>query len=124
MKKVLIAEDDEILREVIEVILMNEEFRLLYASTGPQLIELAQIEKPDVIVAKLKLPGLNGLEVLQRLKSEASTFGIPVILVGANDDPSDIKMCIESGASAHLVKPFSPMKFFAYIDLALRERQQ
>jgi CheY-like chemotaxis protein len=124
MRKILIAEDDEIIRKIIEVILMNDEFELLYASSGPQVLEMAQHERPDVIVVKSRLPGINGLEVLQRLKSDLETATIPVILISANDEPSETRVSMEFGASAHLIKPFSPMKFLAHLDLAVRESQQ
>ena len=121
MKKLLIAEDDAILRQVIEVILMNEDFELLYASTGSQVLEMASVELPDVIIAKLKLPEVSGLEVIQKLRSEETTSRIPVILISSNDELLENKQYKEYGASAYLIKPFSPMKFLAQIDLVLRE---
>lgn len=121
MKKLLIAEDDAILRQVIEVILMNEDFELLYASTGSQVLEMASVELPDVIIAKLKLPEVSGLEVIQKLRSEETTSRIPVILISSNDELLENKQYKEYGASAYLIKPFSPMKFLAQIDLVLKE---
>ena len=124
MKKLLIAEDDAILRQVIEIILMNEDFELLYASTGSQVLELAGTELPDMIIAKLKLPEVSGLEVIQKLRSEEATAGIPVVLISSNDELLDNKQYREYGASAYLIKPFSPMKFLAQIDLVLKEGQK
>jgi len=124
MKKVLIAEDDEILRKVIEIILINRDLQILYASSGTQAIDIALLEKPDLIVTKFKLPEINGIELLKRLKSEETTANIPVILIGANDEASEIKQGLEYGASTHITKPFSPMKFLTHIDLALKETQQ
>lgn len=124
MRKILIAEDDEIIRKIIEVILMNDEYELLYATSGPQVLEMAGHERPDVIVIKSRLPGMGGLEVLQRLKSDLETATIPVILISSNDEPSEMRTSLEFGASAHLIKPFSPMKFLAHLDLAMKENLQ
>jgi DNA-binding response OmpR family regulator len=124
MRKVLIAEDDMILRKIIEVILIDGDFQLIYATSGAQVLEMAQAENPDVIVTKLKLPGVSGIELLQRLKSEEMTAHIPVILIGANEELPDMKQSLDFGATAHLTRPFSPMKFLAHLDLALREHRQ
>ncbi len=124
MKKVLIAEGDEMFRRVIEVVFMNEELEIIYANSGSQAVEIALSENPDLVVTELKLPEMNGIELMERLKSEDVTANIPVIVMSSNDDDSHYHMSISSGARAYLVKPFSPMRFLAHLDLALKEREE
>ncbi|MHC9540868.1 MAG: PleD family two-component system response regulator [Vulcanimicrobiota bacterium] len=124
MKKVLIAEGDEIFRRVIDVVFMNEELEIIFAKNGSQAMEIALSETPDVVVTELKLPEMNGIELMERLKSEEVTSGIPVIVMSSNDDDSHYHMSMSSGAQAYLVKPFSPMRFLAHLDMALKEHEE
>jgi len=124
MKKVLIAEGDEIFRRVIDVVFMNEELEIIFAQNGSQAMEIALSEAPDIVVTELKLPEMNGIELMERLKSEEVTSGIPVIVMSSNEDDSHHHMSISSGAHAYIVKPFSPMRFLAHLDMAMKEREE
>jgi putative two-component system response regulator len=104
----LLAVDDEagnlqLLRQILQ-----DSYRLLYAKDGPRALELAQQEKPDLILLDVMMPGMSGYEVCRQLKSEAATRAIPVIFVTALSDPRDEVIGFEAGAVDYITKPVSP----------------
>jgi CheY-like chemotaxis protein len=121
MKKILIAEDDEKHRKIIEITLMNEGFTLLFASNGVQAVEIADAENPDAIITRIRLPEINGLEIIERLKSKENTAAIPIIVLSSPEEETELQKDLGSSVRACLMTPFSPMKLLAHLDLALKE---
>jgi CheY-like chemotaxis protein len=121
MKKVLIAEGDETLRKIMEITLMNEDFSVLFAVSGQQVIDLAQSEIPDLIVAESRHPMMNGPELIEKLKALDGTAHIPVMLVMAAEEEGERQDHSQGYSRGCLLKPFTPMKFLAYISLALKK---
>jgi DNA-binding response OmpR family regulator len=122
MKKILIAEDDEKLRKIIEITLMNEGFTLLFAANGAQAVEIADTENPDAIITRTRLPEISGPEIIERLKSKGNTAAIPIILLSSTEEEMDMQKNLGSSVRVNLMTPFSPMKLLAHLDLALREK--
>ncbi|MDQ7824110.1 MAG: response regulator [Candidatus Eremiobacteraeota bacterium] len=120
MKKVLVAENDVITKKIIDVILMDDEFQVFHAENGPQALEIAQAELPDVIITRISLSEVNGLEIISSLKSEESTANIPVIILASIEEAKEVEKGLQQGARAHILKPFSPMKLYTHIDLAVK----
>lgn len=106
-KKVLVVDDDPRLRALVAATLGNN-YALLEAVDGEQGLRLARQETPDAVLLDILMPGLNGVEVCRRLKNDAATQGIKVIMLTGLDSDKDQEVAFQAGADDYFVKPFSP----------------
>jgi DNA-binding response OmpR family regulator len=116
---VLVVDDEPTIADVVARYLGRAGYRTRVASTGPQAIESALRERPDLVVLDLMLPGVDGLEVMRRLR-EQDRERIAVILLTAKGDESDRVIGLRLGADDYVVKPFSPAELVARVDAVLR----
>ncbi len=119
-KKILIIEDEADIREVIEYNLKREGFKVFCVGDGDEGVDDARSIAPDVILLDLMLPGLDGIEVCRRLKGDTVTGGIPIIMVTAKGEESDIVLGLGVGADDYITKPFSPRELVARVKAVLR----
>jgi DNA-binding response OmpR family regulator len=119
-EKVVIIEDETDILEVIEYNLSREGFRVLSARDGKEGLRLVRKEAPDLVLLDLMLPGLDGVEVCRRLKEDALTRAIPIIMVTAKGEESDIVLGLGIGADDYVTKPFSPKELLARVKAVLR----
>ncbi len=109
-KKILVVEDNETDRRLLNAILSASGYVVLIAETGASVIKLAQREErkePDLILLDIRLPDISGLEVARMLKSAPSTCNIPIIAVTAYAMPGDAQKVMESGCNAYVSKPIN-----------------
>ena len=106
---VLIVEDDPVILRLLEVNFELEGFSVLLAHDGAEGIDMARTNKPDVIISDIMMPRMSGLELVSALKADEATKGIPIILLSAKAQTSDIKIGLESGADDYVTKPFEPL---------------
>lgn len=118
--KILVVDDDPNIRELIAETLSEEKYLPIEARDGNEALEICQIEKPDIIVLDVMMPDLDGLEVCLRLRGEALTSHIPIILLTAKGLLEDKIKGMETGADDYLTKPFDPLELEARIDMHLR----
>ena len=118
--RIAIIEDEPDIREMIEHNLSREGFDVAMAADGEAGLELVQRKGADLVLLDLLLPGLNGIEVCRRLKADAATRGIPVIIVSAKGEESDIVLGLGVGADDYVTKPFSPRELIARVRAVLR----
>jgi DNA-binding response OmpR family regulator len=119
-KTILIIEDDLKIAELMQLYLEKEDFRVIYAATGTEGLELALKIQPDLLILDRMLPGLEGLEVLRQLRSKFTT---PVLIVSAKSDEVEKIVGLEVGADDYLSKPFSPKELVARVKAILRRAQ-
>jgi CheY-like chemotaxis protein len=103
-KRILLAEDDRVLRKAAEVTLKRHGFSVLTAADGEAALEMARAEAPDLVLLDLIMPKLQGFEVLRRLKQDPATERIPVIVLSNLGQPSDVQAAMEAGAVGYFVK--------------------
>jgi DNA-binding response OmpR family regulator len=120
MAKILVAEDEKQIAEMISFKLTNAGHQVIRAPDGEQAIALAARERPDLILLDVMMPGLNGLEVLRRLKNDRDLRSVPVIMVTAKGHERDVLNGLRGGAADYVVKPFSLKELSARVELALR----
>jgi two-component system phosphate regulon response regulator PhoB len=120
MAKILVAEDDKQIGDMIAFKLTNGGHQVVRAEDGEQAVILAGRELPDLILLDAMMPGLSGFEVLRRLKSDAALRAVPVIMVTAKGHERDVLSGLRGGAVDYVVKPFSLKELAARVDLALR----
>lgn len=118
--KILIIEDDEDITELMEYNLSRDGFAVKTARSGEEGLNLAKSFRPDIILLDLMLPGIDGLEVCRRLSVEQLTRPIPVVMVTAKGDESDVIVGLELGADDYVIKPFSPKVLVARVRAVLR----
>jgi two-component system, OmpR family, phosphate regulon response regulator PhoB len=121
MAKILVAEDDKQIGDMIAFKLTNGGHQVIRAEDGEQAVTLAGRELPDLILLDAMMPGLSGFEVLRRLKSDPALRAVPVIMVTAKGHERDVLSGLRGGAVDYIVKPFSLKELAARVDLALRK---
>ena len=117
---ILIVDDEEDIIELIKYNLKNEGYSILTAQSGEQAIKIAKLSLPDLIVLDLMLPGIDGLEVTRYLRSAEQTRDMPIVMLTAKGEESDIITGLELGANDYISKPFSPKVLVARIRAILR----
>jgi DNA-binding response OmpR family regulator len=120
---VLVVDDEPTIAEVVSRYLVRAGYETRVAGDGPQAIELAGTRRPDLVVLDIMLPGLDGLEVMRRLR-ELGEAGprerVAVILLTAKGEESDRVIGLRLGADDYVVKPFSAAELVARVDAVLR----
>jgi len=107
-KTILVCDDDELLVDLLDYRLTGRGFEVLIARDGGQALAIAAERTPDAIVLDAMMPVLDGHQVLRRLRADAATSTIPVIMLTARKLERDIVGALELGANDYLVKPFIP----------------
>jgi two-component system, OmpR family, response regulator ResD len=116
---VLVVDDEPTIAEVVSRYLERAGYRTRVASDGAQALELVARSRPDLVVLDLMLPGIDGLEVMRRLR-QPDRDPIGVILLTAKGEESDRVIGLRLGADDYVVKPFSPAELVARVDAVLR----
>ncbi len=120
--KILVIEDEEDILELETFNLTKEGYQALGVTTGEEGLRAVRADAPDLIVLDLMLPGISGMDVCRVLKQDEGTRNIPIIMVTAKGEESDIISGLELGADDYLTKPFSPRVLLARVRTVLRRR--
>jgi len=119
-KKIMVVDDEADIRELIKFNLEKEGFDVVPVSDGETALEEARLRQPDLIILDVMLPGIDGIEVCFKLKSDNNYKSIPIVMLSAKSDESDQLVGLKIGADDYLVKPFSPKVLVAKITAILR----
>lgn len=123
---ILIIDDEADILELVDYNLCREGFSTICAQTGEKALALVHQKQPDLVLLDLMLPGIDGLEVAKQLKGDQQTEPIPIIMLTAKGEESDVVAGLNLGAEDYITKPFSPRILVARVRAALRRtpRQQ
>ena len=121
---ILVVDDEEDILELVRFNLEREGYRVTCTPSGENAIQIATQKFPDLIVLDLMLPGVDGLEVAKFLKNEPKTREIPIVMLTAKGEESDVVIGLELGADDYITKPFSPKILSARVKAVLRRRGQ
>jgi len=108
MDKILIAEDERDIRDLICFTLQFAGYQVTAVSNGEEALEKALSEVPDLILMDVRMPRMTGYEACKRIKSEESLKNIPVVFLSAKGQDAEVKAGLEAGAIEYIIKPFSP----------------
>ena len=108
MQSVLIADDKEDGRQLLQAAFKNLDYRVLSAKDGLEALETARQEIPSLALLDVMMPGMDGFEVCRLLKNDPAITGIKVVMLTARSQDSDRARGLESGADRYITKPFSP----------------
>lgn len=118
--RVLVVDDVPPNVKLLEAKLTSEYFDVLTAFSGPEALEVIAREHPDIVLLDVMMPGMDGFEVCRRIKADAATAHIPVVMVTALDQPSDRVTGLEAGADDFLTKPVQDLALFARVRSLVR----
>ena len=111
------VDDDPALAEMLGIVLRGEGFEPSFVSDGDAALGAFRREKPDVVLLDLMLPGTDGIEVCRQIRAES---GVPIVMLTAKGDTTDVVLGLESGADDYVVKPFKPKELIARVRARLR----
>jgi two-component system, OmpR family, response regulator MtrA len=115
--KVLVVDDDTAIAEMIGIVLSGEGYDTAFCDDGALAVGAFRSEKPDLVLLDLMLPGMGGIDVCSAIREES---GVPIIMLTAKSDTTDVVKGLESGADDYIVKPFDPKELVARIKTRLR----
>ena len=121
-KTILYVEDNEANRKIVRLLLMNTDYALIEAYDGESGVLKALEARPDLILMDVQLPKISGLEATQRLRAEAATANIPIIVITSFALSGDEQKAKEAGATAYIAKPYSPRELLALVRKTVPER--
>jgi len=106
MPKVLLADDSATMQKVVDLVLRDQGYEVVSANNGEDAVNIISTSPPDLVLAYIKLPGVDGYQICQKVKSNPATSKIPVVLLAGAFDPVDDAMKAQVGADGSIVKPF------------------
>ena len=107
---VLVIDDDPVILELLRVNFEIEGFDVICATDGEEGFRRAQADHPDVVISDIMMPRRDGLQLLTDLKADARTAGLPVILLSAKAQNTEVRQGLEMGADDYITKPFDPLE--------------
>jgi len=116
MAKILIAEDERDIRDLITFTLNYAGHQVVSVANGEEAVEAAVREMPDMILMDVRMPKMTGYEACQKIKSIKSIQHIPIVFLSAKGQEAEIKTGLEAGATEYLLKPFAPMELTARVN--------
>jgi two-component system alkaline phosphatase synthesis response regulator PhoP/two-component system response regulator VicR len=113
--KILAVDDEKHIVRLVQITLEKEGYELITASNGREALEKVAAEKPDLVVMDVMMPEMDGLEALSKMKNDPATAAIPVIMLTAKAQDSDVFRGWQSGADLYLTKPFNPSELVTFV---------
>ena len=116
-QRILVIEDDQSIAEIVGILLRAEGFEVSYCADGNQAMNAFQVVNPDLVLLDLMLPGRDGVEICRSIRD---TSGVPIVMLTARSDTSDVVTGLEAGADDYIVKPIKNEELIARIRARLR----
>ena len=116
MAKILIAEDEPDIRDLVKFTLTFAGHTVVAVANGFEAVEAARLELPDLVLMDVRMPRMTGYEACALIKADPLTARIPVVFLSAKGQESEIQIGMNAGADEYLLKPFAPMELSARVD--------
>jgi two-component system, OmpR family, phosphate regulon response regulator PhoB len=120
--KILLVDDDDMVRDLVAATLKGGDYQLLQAADGGRGLELAREHRPDIVFLDVNMPVMDGVSVCQAIKSDPATANVTVIMLTALGQEVDKDRARRAGADGYFTKPFSPLTLLRRVDEVLRAR--
>ncbi|WP_028321755.1 response regulator [Desulfatiglans anilini] len=121
-QQILVVDDEADILELVRFNLSREGFQITCAETGEEALKLVKANPPDILLLDLMLPGIDGLEVARLIKYDPKIRHIPIIMLTAKGEETDVVTGLELGADDYVTKPFSPRVLTARVKAVLRRK--
>ena len=115
MTKILVAEDERDIRELIAFTLRFAGFDVALAKNGAEAVDMVEVQDPDLIILDVRMPKMTGYEACRKIKENPKTKGTPVMILSAKGQEVEIQQGLESGADEYILKPFVPDELVAQV---------
>jgi two-component system response regulator MtrA len=122
MTRVVVADDNTDIRELVTLKLTQAGYEVLPARDGAEALELVRRTRPDVAVLDVMMPAKSGIDVCREMRADEGTAAIPVLLLTAKAQTSDVVTGFGAGADAYMCKPFSPRELLSQVKTLLTSR--
>jgi two-component system response regulator MtrA len=119
-QRILVIEDDQSIAEIVGILLRAEGFEVSYCADGNQALNAFQVVNPDLVLLDLMLPGKDGVEICRAIRDSS---GVPIVMLTARSDTSDVVTGLEAGADDYIVKPIKNEELIARIRARLRSME-
>lgn len=119
-KSVLVVEDEEDIRKLVSYTLLKEGYRVADVASGEEALSSIESQPPDLVLLDLMLPGVDGLTICRRLRSDPRTAGMAIVMLTAKGEEADVVAGLNAGANDYITKPFSRNVLIARVRAALR----
>ncbi len=123
MTKLLIADDEIGVRNLVRMTLVDERYDIVEAENGDEALELAREHRPDLVLLDVMMPKRSGLEVCRMLKDDPETADITIVMLTAKGQDADFEEGRNAGADDYFTKPFSPVALLRKVDEVLEAAQ-
>ena len=117
--KLLLADDSITIQKVVELVLAEEDFEIKSVGNGEDALNAMNIFRPEIVLADIEMPKMNGYQLCEKIKQDPKTAGIPVILLAGAFEPMDDELVQTVGADDSLIKPFESQELISKINIAL-----
>jgi CheY-like chemotaxis protein len=121
MARIVVADDDADVRMLVALKLESSGHQVLTVENGALAVESCRLERPDLVVLDLMMPGMSGIEACRAIRSDPCVAHTPVILLTARAQSADVEQGLAAGADAYVTKPFSPRELAFRVDTLLAE---
>jgi DNA-binding response OmpR family regulator len=119
MARIVIADDDADIRELVVFKLRHGGHDVIPVADGGAAVEACASQRPDLVILDVMMPGMSGLDAARALREDESLAGLPIIMLTARAQESDIEQGFEAGADDYVVKPFSPRELASRVEAVL-----
>jgi two-component system response regulator MtrA len=117
MTLIMVVDDDQDLSEMLGIVLNGAGYEVDLVNRGDQVMDLLRVQKPDLVLLDVMLPGMDGIEVAKAIREESM---VPIVMLTAKGDTHDVVRGLEAGADDYMVKPFNPSELVARLKVRLR----
>lgn len=118
-KKLLLADDSITIQKVVELVLSEEDIHIKTVNNGQEALNQVEVFKPDIVLADIEMPQLNGYQLCEKIKENAMTSHIPVVLLAGAFEPLDEELAKNVGADDHIIKPFESQELISKVNAVL-----
>ena len=123
-EKILVVDDDEDIARFVQLSLEFEGFEVFVAHDGETALDIVEQQQPDLVVLDLMMPSIDGVEVTKKLRANAMTSALPIIMLTARGQTVDKVLALTAGVDDYIVKPFETMELVARVRSTLRRNQE
>lgn len=116
---VVLAEDDVDIRDLVQIVLEGLDLQVKAVGTGAEALAACRADAPRLLLLDITMPGMNGLEVCRAIRADDELHDLPVILMTARAQASDVAAGIEAGADTYIIKPFGPIELREHVEAIL-----
>lgn len=119
---VVLAEDDVDIRDLVQIVLEGLGLTVTAVGTGSEALQACRDEQPKFLLLDITMPGMNGLEVCREVRADPEISELPIIIMTARAQASDVTAGMEAGADTYIIKPFGPIELREHVEATLAKR--